>query len=928
MKKIHLLFLFLLSSVVAFAQTSLSGTIVNQATGLPVQGISVHLQNSGHQTITRLDGSFLLENVNPGSDVLVVSSPGMVNADIEVEMVENQANDIGTKSVQVNDVRRLLSEGSLLLLDENSVSEEGDQSDYNILSLLSGSDDIYASSTSFNFSAMRFRLRGYDNRYSDMFINGVNMGDPERGGFSYGMIGGLNDATRNKDVVTGMSPSTFTFGQIGGSGNINTTAASQARGGRIGVAYTNRNYTWRGMATYNTGLMSNGWALTASLGYRYANEGFIEGTFYNSLGYLLAVSKQINKRHTLSLTTFGSPTQRAQQSPVFQEMVDLMGNKGRFYNSYWGFQDGEKRNSRIVTVYEPVAILQHEFKINRDTKLTTGLGFRYTSYGGTRLDWFDAPDPRPDYYRNLPSYQSMPDMQKIYTDAWRSGNPNIVQVNWEELYRLNSNVPIDPLTGGKNAMYKVEEQHNDQQLITLNSTLNSRLSDRITLTAGVNASTTKGMHYKTINDLLGADYSKDIDSFSKRDFPDNPDLWQNDLNNPDRLVKEGERFGYDYDIFVNKANVWLANIHQYRKWDLYYGFNIGYTEFWREGNMRNGRAPDNSYGKGETHRFIDQGTKLGLTYKLSGRHMFSGNISYQTLPPLAANAYISPRIKDDVVSDLQSEKVFSADLRYDISTPKLRGSVSVFQTNFYDQVQLFRYYSDVEADATTNSNNTFINHALEGINKVYRGVEAAARFKLNSNFTLSAAGTIAEYFYSNRPMGTISAENGMTADRSEIVYLKNFYIGGTPQTAGTIGIQYFNNYWFLNLDLNGFARTYVDVSPIRRIASTFDFIPNSEEEYYDFVKALTQQEKFAGGYTLDFSIGKSFRLGGGKYLNMNLAFNNILNNTALKTGGFEQGRLDASGGSLNVDDYNMTKFPNRYFFAQGFNCFLNATFRF
>ena len=144
---------------------------------------------------------------------------------ITVYSQNEQVNNVDTTSIQ-DDMRALLHEGSLVLLDEEAVSEDADQGDYNVSALMTSSNDVYISNTTWNFSAVRFKLRGYDYRYSGMYINGVNFNDPERGGFSYSILGGLNDATRNKDVVNGFNPSSFTFGQIGGSGNINTNAAN------------------------------------------------------------------------------------------------------------------------------------------------------------------------------------------------------------------------------------------------------------------------------------------------------------------------------------------------------------------------------------------------------------------------------------------------------------------------------------------------------------------------------------------------------------------------------------------------------------------------------------------------------------------------------------------------------------------------------
>ena len=59
--------------------------------------------------------------------------------------------------------------------------------------------DLYLSEVGYLFSPMRFRLRAYQNSNNDMFINGIQFNDAERGVFSYSSIGGLNDATRNRE---------------------------------------------------------------------------------------------------------------------------------------------------------------------------------------------------------------------------------------------------------------------------------------------------------------------------------------------------------------------------------------------------------------------------------------------------------------------------------------------------------------------------------------------------------------------------------------------------------------------------------------------------------------------------------------------------------------------------------------------------------
>jgi hypothetical protein len=52
----------------------------------------------------------------------------------------------------------------------------------------------------------------------------------------------------------------------------------------------------------------------------------------------------------------------------------------------------------------PIAILTHDWKISSNAKLTTSGYVTFGKSGQTALNWNDDKDPRPDYYKYLPSY--------------------------------------------------------------------------------------------------------------------------------------------------------------------------------------------------------------------------------------------------------------------------------------------------------------------------------------------------------------------------------------------------------------------------------------------------------------------------------------------------------------------------------------------
>lgn len=227
---------------------------------------------------------------------------------------------------------------------------------------------------------------------------------------------------------------------------------------------------------------------------------------------------------------------------------------------------------------------------------------------------------------------------------WRT-DENFRQLKWDSFYQANYMNKLYGRGGdpdNKAASYMLEDRHSNQNDYVFNSVLNTRLNSFMTLQAGVSVNYTSAHYYKTVRDLLGGEYWIDVDKFSERDFPNNPDMLQNDLRNPNRKVYEGDTFDYNYYINAVQATAWIQNQITLPRWDINYGLKIGYTQFQRDGKMQSGRDPENSYGKGKTHRFDTGMLKAGATYKIDGRNYIQAHASYGTQAPLFEYAYISP----------------------------------------------------------------------------------------------------------------------------------------------------------------------------------------------------------------------------------------------------------------------------------------------
>ncbi|MDE6135607.1 MAG: hypothetical protein K2F79_08535, partial [Muribaculaceae bacterium] len=660
------------------------------------------------------------------------------------------------------------------LIFEESVLDDDEGGSQNVAALTGSNDNIFYNTASYNFGPMYYRFRGLENQYQTVYINGLRFNDLIRGSFSFSTLLGMTSrAFRNKTTAVGLEAANYGFGGMAGSVNYNTVTDLYAPGFNGSLAYTNSNYMLRAMATYSTGLNRQGWAFTVSAIGRYANEGIMEGTFYNSAGLFLSVEKKFNAENSLTLTAFGGPTQRATGRPTYQEAYDLAGTN--LYNPDWGWQDGKKRSSRITETFDPTAILTWLYKKD-NTTVNTSMAFRSVYYNRTALQYYKANDPNPTYYRYLPSYykptadpETAPEeyeyQERIYNqyyDLWKN-DESMRQIKWDDLYRVNAlnneqNLSLSPAQQ-KGSSYILENRTNHQLSGLFSSYINTRINRYMSLQAGVGFNYSKSSNYKTIRDLMGGEFWLDIDPFSDRELAVAPNNLQNDLDNPNRRVVKGDRFGYDYDIHALRADAWIQNVIALPRWDINYGLEISYTQFQRDGHMRNGRAPLTSKGKSRMMRYDNAALKAGAIYKLDGRNQFAAHIQYGSKAPLADQVFIAPRVKNDVVAHAESERNFSADLAYIWNYRRFRGSVTGFYTQVDNAIERNGFYDE--------QFQTYANYVLTGVKRAYKGVEVGMAYKITPSITATFAGMYSRFQYKSNPQGTRTFENGLYPDSTQ-----------------------------------------------------------------------------------------------------------------------------------------------------------------
>ena len=799
------------------------------------------------------------------------------------------------------------------------------------VTILNSNTNIYASQVGYQFSPVRFRYRAFNQKYNDVYINGAPMNDMERGQFSYSMVGGLNQQTRNVDFALPFESNNFSMPGMAGSNNYNFRAGSMAAGHRITLSGANRNYTVRGMYTYASGFNEDGWAIAANVTYRWAKEGYVEGTFYNALSYFFGVQKKWDNGHSLAFSTWGNPTERASQGASTDEAYWLADD--RYYNPYWGYQNGHKRNSRVINDFAPSAILTWDWDINKDMKLTTSLFGKYSMYKSTKLNYNNAENPQPNYWKNMPSsYYDVWDETNSYyrTDLaladwntafnfWRAAKANR-QINWDRLYWANENAART----GADALYYVQAKHNNNLNFALSSVLTTKVDNNKTWNLGFNVATNVGRHYQTMEDLLGASTFHNINSYALGTYDIiNPyvqyDLNTMGVNRLGKLVYEGDKFGYDYALKVNKGYVWSNYSVTTGRWHLMVAGKMGGTDMRRKGYMRNGMFADNSYGESGRAKFGEAGGKGSISLDAGRGHVFKIGMGYEWRAPLPTTAFVSPEMNNDFVQGLKDEHVFSADFGYQYQNAWVHANLNAYYSRL-DHVTEWQnfYFDDI---------NAFSYVSMTGIEKEYYGVELGLDFKLGSTFNIKMLGAMSEAKNINN-CGVRYLNSTKRTYTDDIVMNKGMRESGTPLTVGSVILSYHSGGWFIDLSGNYYDRIYLSYVPSYRYQGTLTTMSSVDIDG-NFI--VPDQEKGHGGFMLDGSIGHNIRLRNGRSMSINLMVTNILNNRNIVTGGYEQSRSDYTvkdDGTLNnTRTYKFSKNPMK-FYAYGINGMLNIAYKF
>lgn len=739
-KNLLLVALFFATAAV-FSQTKLTGKVVDD-TDQPLPGASVMVKGTTNGTYTDFDGKFTL-TANSNSGVLVLSFVGYTTKEVSFSSAKNNLGTI-----------QLLEDGNVL--DEIIISATSFAIDrktpvavstikageierklgtQEFPEILKSTPGVYATKTGGGYGDARINLRGFSSENVAVMINGVPVNDMENGAVYWSNWAGLSDVTSAMQVQRGLGASKVAVPSIGGTINIISKSTDAIKGGNIKMSTGNDGYQKYGM-TLSTGLMDNGFAVTASAA-KISGDGYVNGLQFKGVNYFLNISKIINDNHKLSFNVIGAQQthgQRYNTRTIAQNRATEQG--GKRFNPDWGYRNGKVENISFNFYHKPQISLNHDWIISDDTFVTTAVYASFGSGGGRRTEGSG----------------------KFTNNDYRLGDID-QPIDFDRIAKENKD------RGALGSSDVFAASNNDHKWYGILSTLKTNLSDNLVLSFGLDGRHYVGSHWYEITDLLGGEYYL------------NPKTNDNNYNT---ALKVGDHYNRDYEGRVLRYGTFGQLEYSKNDLSVFFSGSISNTRYGRSSFLDDSSNPNGTVS--ENANFLGFGAKGGVNYNLNEYHNVFANIGYFSKAPfLTGNVFLNKE-SVELNKDALNEKVFSMELGYGYRSENFNANVNVYRTSWLDK-------SVTARQLDPNNQGEFLEANLSGLDALHQGIELDFVYKFSNKLKITGMVSLGDWRWKSDVQGEIFDQSGASI-KQVTVNAKNLKVSDAAQTTYALGADY------------------------------------------------------------------------------------------------------------------------------------------
>jgi len=829
-KHLLLLMMSLFMAVgVSYAQQgsvkSISGKLLDAQTKEPLIGATVTIKGTTNASAVSLDGSFKIKVPTDGSNILVFSFIGYVNKELPVDkddlgtiLLDPTSSSMKEVSIVANQSVAINRQTPIAASSVGKVYIEEKGAGAEFPELLKSTPGVMTSRLGGGYGDSRINIRGFSSNNVALLVNGLPVNDVEAGKIYWNDWAGLSDVTTSMQVQRGIGASTVAVPSVGGTINITTLGTDAQQGGTISQSIGSYN-ALKTLVSYSTGVNDKGWGATFLLS-RSSGDGYAEGLYYTGYSYFANIAKVISPSQTLSFTIMGASQNHGQRYTFNTISTYRNAPQGIRYNSDYGYLNGQLLSAEQNFYNKPLASLNHNWKIDDKSSLSTQL---YASYGTGAAVYLAAP-----------ANASSPSLTPGSTSASavpRTGN-QYSPIDFNQIVKNNL-----ANTDGSSSTF-MQNAENDHKQYGVLSTYKRKLADHLNFLAGLDLRYYEGEHFNKVNDLLGGQYLVDYRSNSLTSPYGN-------INDPNARITTDGKFNNDYRYEIGSEGVYTQAEYVKDKLSAFVGLAANNTSNRRVDYFDYLNSDPNQTSK--WINFFGYQAKGGANYNLDNQNNVFANIGYIQRAPLVASIFLNK--KNDINPNAVPEKILNYELGYGFTSALFSANVNLYRSSYRDR-------SKVSTSLATD-NTTLLTTTVSGINELHQGIEADAKFRPIKDVTITGMLSIGDYHYtSNSGLGQVTSDNGPTVTSSSYL-LKDKKVGDFgsastgAQTTAALGLDIavlpqvkIGGNW------NYYARYYASFDPSKMTnTSTFNAAAYTPYELPNFS-------------TLDLNIVFRFKLAG------------------------------------------------------------------
>ncbi len=784
-----------------------------------------------------------------------------------------------------------------------------------IAPLTDDTDGIFVRLSRYDLNFVSYRARGYDERFSKRYLHGLDVTSSDRYP-DYGFYSALGYASISN------TESAFTdwlsyFVRPAGTVTSYGIHPGLARDGLSATAnYTGRRYraNIRIAGAGSTGKDGrNRYAFKAQR--RWGRDAHIGGVFTDAGSASLSFHRDFHSGHSLTLFAMVAPSLQGTKNWATKEAFELTGNP--YYNPSWGYFKGKELNSRMRRDLTPVVVASYHIPDKTamtGTSYTVTAGYRFGERSRSGLAWFDARNPAPDYYMNMPSYFTDKAAADEVAEMWRSGSADYTQLDWMHMWEANI---LSDTTAGFVLEERVERIDDLQAVLSAYTGVDSHLS----VNWGLRLRGGRSNYFKRVADMLGGDYILDVDQFLIDDRYYGS-KYLNDVRNPGRKVRHGDRFGYDYDIRRGEAALFIGGRYAYNsRWMFVFAGELAFKSLERKGNYEKQTFPGAlSYGKSGRLGFTTYALEGSARYRLSLHHTAWLHLLAADMEPSHEDIFLNPA-SHNFTAATENMALYSAGLRYNgFIAGFLTLEMAAYFTQSRNGSEILRYYDDLYADYSSDDLSGYSVMTMRGIDRRNMGIEVGIGIYITSRLKLSLAGAAGSHTYTSDPSVAIRADVNLHERLSDgRSYLSGYISSPSPQAVFMSSLTWSTpSRWRVELSWNYAGMRYVSLSPVRRTGRIADLASAPEMR-----REFRTQERLPDASTLSLYVSKGFVIAG-HYMYASLSVDNIMDRRIIY-GGYEQHRIRKEGTGINR---TYSPFPSKYSYSYPRSFYLTVSANF